>query len=288
MLCPRPIKVGEKHVPCGLCIACRVNRKREWVGRLHLEAEYSGPSSFVTLTYNDQFVPKDYALDARDFQRWYDRVRKTSGIGTVRYFMKGEYGDEAGRPHFHVLLFGVPPLPGYIERLHECWSKHSRKGQQFSMGHVDVGLVGAGSIDYVANYAVEKLNGELAKETYGERTRPYTRMSRNPPIGYQGFNAIKNSLYTRSGAVLLAQHGDVPCRYKVNNRIYPVPEYFIKQWREELGIDKPTFTPWEYIVHEASKDRKEAGRRAAKVANNIRRAAIAKKTRKGGPAGPRC
>lgn len=264
MLCPYPSQLDKKFVPCGRCIACRVNKKREWVGRLHLENLYNGPASFVTLTYSDGFLPKDGSLDPLDWKRFYDRLRKQSGIGAVRYFMSGEYGDERGRPHFHALLFGVPPTPEYQERIRAAWAQSSRKGQKVSMGHVDVGLVAPGSIDYVASYTIKKLNGPKGAEVYGDRYPPFIRMSRRPPIGAAGFARILQGLYTRSGAYALAERGDVPNRYRVNQRVYPVPQYFIDRWREELGIEKPSWQPWEFLIDEASKDRQQAARAAAR------------------------
>jgi hypothetical protein len=50
MLCATPIKIPRKisngadlkwqEVPCGQCIACRVNRKRDWSIRMSHEAQY--------------------------------------------------------------------------------------------------------------------------------------------------------------------------------------------------------------------------------------------------------
>lgn len=268
--------VGKQPINCGQCIACRINRKREWVGRLRLEALHSGPSAYITLTYNDDFLPEGGSLNPLDWKHYYDRLRHRSGIGAVRYFTVGEYGGKKGRPHYHALLFDVPPTPQYARLLNECWAKESRKGQRVPMGFVDVGIVQEGSIDYVANYTLKKLNGDQAVEEYGDRAHPFCRMSRRPPIGSAGIARIVSNLHSRSGAVLLARQGDVPNTYVVGGRRYPIPSYFIEKMRLHFGIEKPTRTPWEISIDEASKDRKQAARKAAQIWEKSKRARRAK------------
>lgn len=92
------------HVPCGGCVECRAARGREWGVRAAHEASMYAESSFVTLTYDDEHVP--VSLDPGCLQRFLKRVRKRVAF---RYLAAGEYGDRFGRPHYHVLLFGVAP-----------------------------------------------------------------------------------------------------------------------------------------------------------------------------------
>ena len=58
MLCSSPITVtGLGVVGCGQCIPCRINKRREWVGRLTLEAGLYTDNAFLTLTYDDAHLP---------------------------------------------------------------------------------------------------------------------------------------------------------------------------------------------------------------------------------------
>jgi hypothetical protein len=89
-------------LPCGRCVGCRLDRSRQWAVRIMHEARAYEDSSFVTLTYSDDNCPK--SLTYVDFQKFMRRLRKR--LGSTRFFVCGEYGDEKRRPHFHAGLFG--------------------------------------------------------------------------------------------------------------------------------------------------------------------------------------
>ena len=66
MNCMRPILVDDPHdkrskmfVPCGRCAACLSNRANDWVTRLRAETQAATSAYFVTLTYEDHFLPHD-------------------------------------------------------------------------------------------------------------------------------------------------------------------------------------------------------------------------------------
>lgn len=105
-------KYDHIFVPCGKCLACRINRRREWTLRLLHEEIYSTSSYFVTLTYDDDHVPYDdngnQCVCKRDVQLWLKRLRKKFGDG-IRYFLNSEYGETFGRPHYHAIVFNLPP-----------------------------------------------------------------------------------------------------------------------------------------------------------------------------------
>lgn len=100
-----------KQVPCGQCVACRINYAKEWAVRCMLEARENPPAFFITLTYDDEHLPvQEYngdffgKLEKRDFQLFIKRMRKM--YGSLRYFGCGEYGGETFRPHYHFISFG--------------------------------------------------------------------------------------------------------------------------------------------------------------------------------------
>ena len=113
-----------KQIPCGHCDGCRIDRSRDWANRCMMELEYHKDAWFVTLTYNDQFVPKSWyadpatgeahqslTLSKRDWQLFMKRLRKATvglpGCENIRFFMCGEYGPSTFRPHYHAILFGL-------------------------------------------------------------------------------------------------------------------------------------------------------------------------------------
>ena len=119
------------QIPCGKCIGCRLDYSKQWANRLMLEAQYHDEAYFVTLTYDDAYVPLTYyddpdtgeALQAmtlrkRDVQLFMKRLRKwndgrvdkmgvSSGGNSLRYFCSGEYGSHTFRPHYHLIIFGL-------------------------------------------------------------------------------------------------------------------------------------------------------------------------------------
>ena len=110
MICIKPLTLeGRGEVGCGQCRNCRINRRREWVGRMILEAKEHLFSSFVTLTYDDEHMPKDGSLCKKHLQQFIRRLRKALYPRKIRYYAVGEYGDKSWRPHYHLIVFGLSP-----------------------------------------------------------------------------------------------------------------------------------------------------------------------------------
>ena len=63
-------------VPCGKCMACRVKRTMEWSVRILDEASYYKTNTFLTLTYNDENLPKDGSLSKEEVQKYLKRLRE--------------------------------------------------------------------------------------------------------------------------------------------------------------------------------------------------------------------
>ena len=94
----------ELTLPCGQCVGCRLERSRQWAIRCVHEASMHKKNCFITLTFDNQHLPKDGSLDVRDFQLFMKRVRKRFGTN-IRFYHCGEYGEKLGRPHYHACLF---------------------------------------------------------------------------------------------------------------------------------------------------------------------------------------
>ena len=141
-----PTKV-KMEVPCGQCWSCRLARSREWATRLVKEAMYwkEEERMFLTLTYNNENLPKDGSLELDDFQNFMKALRfhfstipdgQKRQFKKIKYFHCGEYGQVCkncglsypfhqesqsgktytgcntftkglGRPHYHAIIFGV-------------------------------------------------------------------------------------------------------------------------------------------------------------------------------------
>lgn len=94
--------------PCGKCDSCRVRRNLELVSRLNYEADcHDSLPLFVTLTYSDDYLPSD-GVNKVDVQKFIKRLRNYFPKNNIRYFVASEYGKLRGRPHYHLILYGLP------------------------------------------------------------------------------------------------------------------------------------------------------------------------------------
>lgn len=211
MMCPYPMLIKNKYgyirrVDCGKCIACRLNKAREWSVRIMNELVYHKDACFLTLTYDDDHLPEDYSISKREFQRWMKRFRRDINK-CVRFFASGEYGDKGHRwinPHYHVILFGVSPVDDIFQNLQICKDGYECFLSSWPFGHCFTGDVTYDSACYVAKYTAKKLLANDGKvplndEFYTSRglEPPFLLMSRRPGIGAKYVRDNKNRLQRR-------------------------------------------------------------------------------------------
>jgi hypothetical protein len=168
MKCTKPIRIMLKktltgkwkeyptglEVPCGKCTACRIQRRQEWAMRLLHELSYHKDSIFLTLTYEDVCLPPNGSLSKDDLQKFIKRLRKFMSPRKLKYFACGEYGGITTRPHYHLIVFGVPYT--YEQVIMDIWKR----------GFIKVGSVTEGSIMYCAKYVEKDVNGDLEDDLY--------------------------------------------------------------------------------------------------------------------------
>lgn len=208
---PVPLRVWNKKgelvemmVPCGKCMACRINRSQEWSQRMMHEAEFHDYNFFVTLTYSPECLPSDFGLHKDDFQRWLKRLRKSIDY-KIKYFACGEYGETFGRPHYHAIIFGLEPDD--VPLLSTCWKQ----------GFVKVGTCTEYSTQYVSGYIQKKLIGKRAVE-YEGREPPFQLVSQGLGLAHACAN---RSYYERKGV----------SRYR--GHVKAIPRYY----KKKLGLD---------------------------------------------------
>lgn len=148
--------------------------------------------SFITLTYNDDFIPCNNSLQPEDVTKFIKRLRKNTGR-VLRYFYCGEYGSIGGRPHYHFAMFGINR--GEKTIVQDAWSY-----QGCPMGRVSVDELNDYSARYITSYIMKGANKYVHEkvqdkkfarkvEKHLEGRRPeFQRMSRNPALGA---NAIR-------------------------------------------------------------------------------------------------
>lgn len=193
MRCCHPWKKEVNGVittlPCGNCMACRLNHARMWSIRIVHEASLYANNVFLTLTYDDEHLPENGTLVKRDLQLFMKRFRKC--VGKVRYYACGEYGDKFGRPHYHLVVFGIGlDDPVFKDKKYDKKSNgYHCKLASWDKGLVHIGTVTVDSANYVAGYVVKKFKGKGAKEHYDELgvIPEFVLMSRRPGIGADFF-----------------------------------------------------------------------------------------------------
>lgn len=207
------------EIPCGKCIGCRLEYSRQWANRCLLELEYHDSAYFVTLTYNEEHVPKSFygdpetgeaqpslTLCKKDLQLFMKRLRKAFPNDKIRFFACGEYGSNTFRPHYHLILFGLHlndlvvykrSPTGFIyynsPSLSRVWSvlEVDSSGERVAvpLGHCVVAEVSWETCAYTARYVMKKLKGAEAK-FYDDFNiePPWTVMSRKPGIARQWYD----------------------------------------------------------------------------------------------------
>lgn len=238
MLCKKPYMQGNLAYGCGQCMPCRYNRRRLWTHRIILESLVHQGSSFLTLTYADEFLPDNGSLEPRDLQLFMKRIRKNTGL-KLRYYGVGEYGDVTERPHYHVALFGLDP------------SDAAHVAASWGLGHTMCGTLTFDSAAYVAGYVTKKMTGKDDIRLRG-RYPEFARMSLRPGIGALAVDQIALALQNEHGWDEIDRTGDVPLSLRHGVRDYPLGSYLRKKLREAMNFED-TSTP-QSVTHEISKE----------------------------------
>lgn len=239
------------QVPCGMCISCRIAKTREWKLRLTMEQSQWKESCFVTLTYDDDHLhmtpcghmtlwPDDmqkfvkrtrsqlhrYKMQhdpeyASDWQLHHDDPEVFPSPPLLKFFGCGEYGDDFGRPHYHLIVFGT--------EFGNWWIHHyDRQGnpvyttdklcELWPFGLATVGTVTPDSCGYVAGYVQKKIYKDPLKyfKEYGCVVWPFQRLSQG--IGLSYYEDNKDRLWC-----------NINLRPRMNGVSFTMPRYFSKK-----------------------------------------------------------
>jgi hypothetical protein len=186
----------------------------------------------LTLTYDNDHLPPDASLVKRDYQLFLMRFRKCFSAYKIKYLLVGEYGDKSLRPHFHLVVFGIPltilngnfsinPGPLHLSsvpgsnRLYSCVVS-----DLWPYGFNMVGPAGEQCMRYVSGYVQKKQYRDSGVKAYDDTGRipPFLRVSQGMGKDWCLANAdsLRQSLCIPFG------------RFRL-----PIPRYF----RKLLGIE---------------------------------------------------
>lgn len=254
------------EVPCGTCLECRIQNARQWADRCVLEAQQYKYNYFVTLTYDDYFLPAKNSLEPRDLQLFLKRLRKKFKGTKIRFLASGEYGDSSFRPHYHLILFNCPiddltymferqevigehvefkndkdgnpvavTIPHYGPYLKYNLEKNTHD-MMFSKtiyelwhkGNISVQTFNYDTAAYVSQYVTKKCNPNM-KKVYQELgiVPEFLRVSNRPGLAASYFEAHD---YCHTDGKLV-----IPCSGEAH--LSAVPRYFDKLFIKKYGDD---------------------------------------------------
>lgn len=157
------------------------------------------------------------------------RLRRSVN-GRIRFVGCGEYGDESGRPHYHLCLFGFMPSKHVVGKdwraccceVCKAWGK----------GGVSVGFVSDASAAYTVSYVMKGMT-KVDDERLKGRTPEFARFSLRPGIGAGAAEVIAAALV--DGAGTLRCGGDVPNTVRIGAKL-PLGRYIRRKVAERVGV----------------------------------------------------
>lgn len=156
--CSSPFLVRDpdtnQNIPvrCNKCANCVSTRISGWTFRLIQEDKNSLSAHFVTLTYNNEHLPRTAngfkTLNKKHVQDFMKRLRYYSPkVPKIKYYAAGEYGTNTKRPHYHIILFNATP-----DNVELAW----RDKNGSPLGTCYFGTVASASVGYTLKYISKK------------------------------------------------------------------------------------------------------------------------------------
>ncbi len=106
-------------------------------------------------------------LQKQDYQKFMKRLRKNTGLKSIRYYACGEYGTKTWRPHYHAIIFGVTP-----EQVEKAWGR----------GYCHFGKVSGDSIAYTIKYICKE--SRVPQHEQDDRLPEFSLMLKRMGLNY--------------------------------------------------------------------------------------------------------
>lgn len=165
------------------------------------EASLNEHNVFLTLTYDDEHLPKGKTLVKSDLRNFLNRLRNRAAeqlktrseqnreilfepkmketranpdgclVPGIRYYAAGEYGERFGRPHYHAILFNCDFRDKTLFKAKEgqrLYTSEYLNDVWNNQGYAVIGNVTFESAAYVARYIMKKVTGDAALHHYNE------------------------------------------------------------------------------------------------------------------------
>ena len=294
------IKTGTAILcPCKKCNGCIMDRGKSWANRMEMELPYHKQAWFLTITYDNDHVPKSYnqglginpetgeieienlTLNYDDLEKFWKRLRRwleyhgraiyTEYKGQTKndlmYYAGGEYGGKTHRPHYHAIVYGLDIKPEELKEYKRARGKVYYTcdwlTKIWGKGYIVVGAAEWESMAYTARYVTKKAFGPNAKEYYASLAvvPENSRMSKTPAIGWRYYQDHAPEIYAKDSIQLK------------NGKKCKPPTYFDKLFDLQHSNAKPLSTEEseaieDLIIKAESEELKAIKRERRRIAND--------------------
>ncbi|QCS35967.1 replication initiator protein [Capybara microvirus Cap1_SP_66] len=218
-------------IPCHNCPSCLHDKQATKSALIALESVGKPSPLFVTLTYADEPIN---GVSVRDVQLFLKRLRKMFPQSKIRYHCTAEYGSHTYRPHYHLLIFGLPleseqfvesiksryNVPNYPVGYGYYLDYSIRQAWQLGITHSRV-VLNPAVIRYVSKYTSKQSDVLLGK---------------NPPFMLQStHNGGLGASVLRD--YIINNNFDSNCGISLNGRYFTIPSNLFNQ-RVCLSINR--------------------------------------------------
>jgi hypothetical protein len=210
---------------CGKCPSCIKKKAKVWAIRMENEAKMHDQNCFITITFDDEHLPKHNTLRLEDPQKFLKRLRKhiakTDSQKKIKNFYCGEYGTQRGRAHYHLCIFGWMPSDMVLFAQLKTGNLYTSQvlSDLWPYGHSTVSEFTPANAQYTANYVLKDdgldslTDYQCIDEETGQtiqRLPPFQRMSLRPALGFEFFEKYKDDLRAYLEIRLLKLFEEIP------------------------------------------------------------------------------
>lgn len=209
-MCKNPGLLADgTQIACRQCSLCKARIRNDWIGRCIAESKTAKACHVINLTYGrnrhgDVLHERSVLLTYSDIQKFLKLLRRHGY--PVRYFVTGEYGNEKGRAHWHIILFWqdkVPPFAGWSQSGE--WLDKAEEEQRFNWVRLnDDGEVARDSegephffwphgfayFQPVTQKTIQYVCYYVLKELDHEGRQYHCAQSKKPPLGMAYFEQL--------------------------------------------------------------------------------------------------
>lgn len=243
-------------VPCGKCHYCKLIKSYDRAKQAWCDSRYFKYQYFITITYDDDNLPMQKFCNSdgviervpvlnkaeiRHFKEILrDRARKRN-YQKIEYMLSGEYGEQNGRPHYHMILLTDDPeieltlyqagrtRTGYnlygSTALDEIWDHK---------GIIKLSRASTACMAYTARYTMKKAykgNEKAERMKYLDYQQEF--ITSTPGIGYKYLSEHLNEILEKPTLQLPTTKGVSLPRYFINK----LEKMGYSEWVQNLKED---------------------------------------------------